>query len=335
MKAKDGSILILTIWVLSFLSIFAISLACNVASQVNFASYFKNRLTGYYLCRAGIERAIAELSLDETDAVDSLNEVFSNNKDVFKESRFDSGSFTVSYKIEDKDGKSNEVLYGLMDESGKININYAPVGILKVLLKTTGETREGEETDIANAIIDWRDEDVVPSPRGAESDYYESLDLPYECKNSPFQILEELLLVRGMTQEIFSRIKDVITIYGEGKVNINTATISTFRALGLNRDFAERIVKFRNGDDGKPGTEDDNIFKTIEDIRNIGPLFTEESIALNRLISFNILSVKSNVFRINSYSTLKSRGRKLKRKVVCIVERQKDKEAKILYWHEE
>lgn len=334
MKAKAGSILILTIWVLSFLTIFAIGLGCNISSQIRFASYFKNRLMIYYLSRAGVERAMVELFLDETDMYDTLGEDLSNNEEVFKEVAFDLGSFSVSYIYKDGDEKNDEILYGLLDEAGRININYAPVEILESLLETIGEVRRGEETDIANAIKDWRDVDIVPSPRGAENDYYMSLDVPYECKNGNFEVLEELLLVRGMAPEIFSRLKDIITVYGDGKININTASLSVFRALGLDDSFAERIVKFRQGKDKKTGTEDDKIFKTIEDIRDIGPLFTEESIALNRLISLNILTVRSDVFRINSFGILKTETQDLKRKIVCIAEREKEK-AKILYWYEE
>lgn len=335
MKTKSGSILILTTWVLSLLTIFAIGLGCNISSQINFASYFRNRLMTHYLSVAGIERAIVELSLDETDAYDALDSGLTNNKEIFKDIQLDSGSFTVSYELEDKNGKKNEVLYGLMDESSKININHAPAEILGTLLEVIGETRKGEETDIANAIIDWRDEDIVPSLRGAEDDYYRSLDLPYDCKDAKFQIVEELLLVRGMTPEIFSRIKDLITVYGEGQININTASLPVFQALGLEENFAERIIEHRQGNDETTGTEDDNIFESVGDIRDVGPLFTEESIALNHLISLNILSVKSDVFRINSYGIIKNRGRELKRKTVCVVERKDEEDAEILYWREE
>jgi len=336
MKRSSGSVLIITLWVLSLLTVFSIGISTNVASQLNFASYFKNRLTMYYLAKAGISRTIAELFMDENPQYDTLNEDLGNNEEIFKEKELDSGCFSVMYSLKDKDADVEHILYGAMDEEGKININRAPAEVLVTLLQTLGEASEEEASDMVNAIIDWRDLDSSISLNGAEDDYYTSLDVPYECKDRDFQITEELLLVRGMTKDIFSKIKDVITIYGEGRVNINTASFSTFYALAGDMDFAGRIAEFRNGNDNIPGTEDDYIFETVEDLREIGPLFTEESIILNRLITSNVLGVTSNVFRIGSYGILKRQEDDLKRKIVCVVQRQQlDQDFQILYWHED
>jgi DNA uptake protein ComE-like DNA-binding protein len=56
--------------------------------------------------------------------------------------------------------------------------------------------------EIADAIIDWIDADDLPRTNGAEDDYYTGLQPPYHCKNGPLDSLEELLLVRGVTQEL-------------------------------------------------------------------------------------------------------------------------------------
>ena len=336
MKANSGSILIITLWVLSMLTVYSIGIGCNVSSQVNFASYFKNRLVMYYLAKAGINRAIAELFMDETIGYDTLNEDYSNNEEIFKEQELDSGCFTVSYDLKDKDEETTYTLYGAMDEESKININRVPLEVLDSLLKTLGGPEDIDSPGIASAIVDWRDIDIFPSLDGAEDDYYISLDTPYECKDRDFEALQELLLVKGMTKDIFLKIKDVITIYGEGRVNINTASFSTFYALAGDESLAKRIVEFRNGGDDIPGTEDDNIFETVEDLREIGPLFTEESIILNRLISLNVLGVTTDTFRINSFGILKRGENDLRRKIACVVKREKlDQNFEILYWHEE
>lgn len=334
MKRNSGSILIITLWVLSLLTVFSIGIASNVSSQINFASYFKNRLTMYYLAKAGIGRAIAELFMDQSPRYDTLNDTLTNNEEIFKELALDSGYFSVMYDLEGGDEEKENILYGAMDEASKININYAPVEALETLLETLGSLSEEEASGIADAIIDWRDVDNVPFPDGAEDDYYASLPAPYECKDMDFEILEELVLVKGMTPEIFSKIKDVITIYGEGKTNINTAGFSTFYALTGDRDFAEEIIEFRNGNDGIPSTEDDYIFETVEGLRDVGLLFTEE--ILNYLISLNVLAARSDVFRINSYGILEKKEADLKRKITCIVQRdQWEQGFQILYWHED
>ena len=55
--------------------------------------------------------------------------------------------------------------------------------------------------EIAAAIIDWIDQDDN-TESGAETDYYATLDPPYAAKNGPFDTIEELLLVKGVTPEI-------------------------------------------------------------------------------------------------------------------------------------
>ncbi len=58
----------------------------------------------------------------------------------------------------------------------------------------------GMTEDVADAILDWLDEDDEMRPYGAESgDYYNTLATPYSAANGPLQSVEELLLVRGVT----------------------------------------------------------------------------------------------------------------------------------------
>jgi DNA uptake protein ComE-like DNA-binding protein len=60
----------------------------------------------------------------------------------------------------------------------------------------------GMTEDVADAILDWLDEDDETREVGAEYDYYSSLDPPYAPKNGPFETVEELLLVRGVTPDL-------------------------------------------------------------------------------------------------------------------------------------
>ncbi len=93
--------------------------------------------------------------------------------------------------------------YGVSDESGKINLNTLieadPSGevALEILLSLPGMTDA-----IANAILDWIDEDEEIRPNGAESQSYSGRLPPYRAKNGRLNTLEELLLVRGMTPEL-------------------------------------------------------------------------------------------------------------------------------------
>jgi DNA uptake protein ComE-like DNA-binding protein len=84
--------------------------------------------------------------------------------------------------------------FGVEDEGAKLNINTAPATTLLML--------PGMTPEVADAIVDWRDQDDTPSPYGAENEYYGSLQPPYRAKNAPFDTVEELLLVKGVTPEL-------------------------------------------------------------------------------------------------------------------------------------
>ena len=125
---------------------------------------------------------------------------WSHDEFRFFEVALGDGAFTLLHPTY---GDERRVLWGLDDEASKINVNWAPKAVLMKLPRMTEEA--------ADSLIDWRDADTNPGAAGAEDSYYLALDPPYRCKNQPFESLEELLLVRGMTPEI---------LYGED-VNLN------------------------------------------------------------------------------------------------------------------
>ncbi len=94
--------------------------------------------------------------------------------------------------------------FGVMDESSKINVNAmmrmdnSGDDLYDVLKKLPNMTE-----DIAAAMVDWLDEDTEPRPGGAEDETYSQMTPPYRCKNGPIDSIDELLLVRGMTPELF------------------------------------------------------------------------------------------------------------------------------------
>jgi len=333
-RPRRASALIVTLWALGFLTVIVVNLGFLVRSQLQFADHLQDRLKMYYLARAGIERAAAELSVDESTSYDAFNEPWANNEQFFKDFALAGGFITVSYDPGNLDGQEKMTLYGALDESSKIDINSAPSDILITLLERVGGAQTEDAIDIARSIIDWRDTDVALSVGGAEDEYYQGLSSPYKCKNRKFQIPQELLLVKGLTPEIFSAIKGIITVYGTERVNVNTASFSCLYALGLNPGICERIIKFRQGSDELSGTEDDYIFKSPIELMNIGSLFTEEATQINSLISRNLLTVRSDIFRVSSLGLLKNERGLRSREIVCVLKRQINKGAKILYWHE-
>jgi type II secretory pathway component PulK len=105
--------------------------------------------------------------------------------------------------LDDPLASSQPYRFGVVDESGKINLNSLlqidPSGNAgsQMLMMLPNMTQE-----IANSILDWMDTDDTPRQGGSENDYYSGQSPPYQCKNGPFDSLEELLLVSGVTPQL-------------------------------------------------------------------------------------------------------------------------------------
>ena len=114
------------------------------------------------------------------------------------------GNYTVLAPLIDDMGNLAAVRYGLEDESSRLNLNILIMA--DQLVSDGGRTLlmalPGMNDDIADAILDWMDEDDESRPYGAERDYYERLDPPYTTKNGPLDTVEELLLIRGVTPQL-------------------------------------------------------------------------------------------------------------------------------------
>jgi len=136
------------------------------------------------------------------------------------------------------------------DEDSKVSIKGLASASTEVLTENATAIQlfglmSGEENDqwfydrnidrwdlIAN-LKDWMDQDTNRSGArgGYEDDLYNRLDSPYLSKNAPFDTKEEIRLVEGWQDDVFDRFGEKITIYGTGKVNVNTASDAVLTGL--------------------------------------------------------------------------------------------------------
>jgi general secretion pathway protein K len=161
------------------------------------------------------------------------------------------------------DGKwSQETLWGapvwirVTDEGGKIPINRADEMMLTRVLTNLGVPPD-PAAEIVDGILDWRDADDEHRLHGAESDYYLSLAKPYVAKNANLDSLEELLLIKGVTPEIFYGgseafpigMKDIFSVFNRRRsLNVRTATPEVLQAFfGLDDEELKQILDTRDG----------------------------------------------------------------------------------------
>lgn len=198
--------------------------------------------------RAAGAKALAEaiplVSKDNTEGYDSLEESWADNEEVFKEVSFGGGTYTVFSYGKNFSGEEISRRYGLTDEERKINLNHAPVELLSRLFQIKGDLSKQVADDFTLFLVDWRDENTTKDKTLLPEDCsYHSF--PAHCKNSNFEVLEEIFWIPGMTADLFQKVKEDLTVYGEGRTNINTATVTSLMAHGLSETGASKIVSWR------------------------------------------------------------------------------------------
>ena len=279
-RPEAGSILAITVWALTVLSILALSAAKMASTQIKFSSFYVRMNSSLPLAEAAARDSFSERKADETKDYDSWKELTEERKFDFE------GGLGYSYSYS--------------DEGSRINLNTASAAILGRLA--------GLNEELAQAIL--------KSPR------------------RPFKAKEEVYLVEGISGEKFEQFKDLITVYGDGKININSAPEEIFSVLGLGPNLIAAIVNYRNdspGEDGQMDTEDDGAFisagSILPELRKTAMLSLEEEQQL--LSAMGSLSVKSGYPTVNISTQVNFKPGNNYSAVVY------PKEGKILSWQEQ
>lgn len=107
----------------------------------------------------------------------------------------------------------------------------------------------GPAINFADVVTDWIDNDSNTSETGAESDYYQTLDPPYNTADSFLVNETELRLLKDIDKDAYELLRPHVTMLPEyTPVNINTASIEVFQALGFTPEAAENIISVRDED---------------------------------------------------------------------------------------
>ncbi len=301
---KRGSMLVMALWTLMLLSVFSVSLGFGVRQKASLLLRLSTLDALYPIAYSGVEYAKSLVKSDPDINLDSFLDPWAAAADSSHAVRVEGGSFSLVGCVP------------VTDEESKININQTTAEILIRLLRTVPGLSKDNAEEIAYNILDWMDSDsAFGHPKyGAETSYYEGLDKPYSAKDAPFETIDELLLVKGITPEIFEKIRPGITVYGSGTVNINTANAQVLSALGFSSDSITSLLHYRMGDDGKDGTSDDHYFKNestvATDLKEIAktPLESSQEILLAGLIQTGHIGVTSTFFSVTSRGVLEKNG---------------------------
>jgi hypothetical protein len=149
----------------------------------------------------------------------------------------------------------------ITDEGGKIPINFPndqlEAKLYPLLVHVLGNLGVDPQTaaGIADSVVDWEDPDDEHRVNGAESDYYQGLPNPYFAKNKRLDSIDELLLIKGITPELYNGddtrpgLRDIFSIFNNtGQVNLRLATPIVKQVLfGLDPDEMKQIEQQQSG----------------------------------------------------------------------------------------
>jgi type II secretory pathway component PulK len=375
---ERGIALIMVLGFVIVLAVMATAFATNMQVEARLARKANNDVKVEWICRSGIELSkyiLAQQMANAQEPYDSLNQKWAggpagtNGFNIFLENLNLTNSawaentvlgqvFPDQVEFEEKIGTDARCTIQIVDLERKFNINRAAEDSMgRFPLEKTFELMEvntGLSPYLVDAIKDWRDTDDNRRVSGAESDTYETKIPPYTAKNGPIDDLKELLLVEGMTPEIYwgSRAKqiaanplhapittvggvdedeeliypfgmaDIFTPISTGYINLNTTSREVMQLVpGFDQARVDLILQMRAGLDGLDGTEDDEPFDTVDQIQRAG--FTADAIANAK----RFFSVRSATYEV----TVQAQVGKLSRTLVAVLSRASPTDIKILY----
>ena len=275
--AREGAVLIVVLWVLIILSLLVSTMAFEMHVEANVTSYYRKRLKSQYLARAGMEWAKMVLL-----KAGNLSE---DMEDLYPELYLSSLHLNRGMAVEDMRQQvgDGEFSISLIPEQGRRNINRLTEDDWREILDQSFVPADLWD-ELIDAFMDWVDRDDFHRLSGAESDdeFYE--EGGYEVKNGPLDTIDELLLIKGFTPAIvyggppideddppLTGIARGLTTYGDGRVNINTASPDVLMTYPeFDEWMVEAIIDGRAGIDGEFGTEDDGFSSVDEALSRTG-----------------------------------------------------------------
>jgi len=187
-------VLVVVLVVVAMMAMIAASVIYQTRAEISASAAGAGRHQAKAAAMSGIiyTAAILKQSLQDPSVWTDNPDLFCNQ--LVCEDGGDKWYFTV-YAPNPPDYK--EPRYGVIDEAGKLNVNYVDEQVIKKLL-----AREENGDELADCLLDWREPGADPRPLGAKQEYYDSLSTPYICRRGPLVTIDELLLIKGFNAQV-------------------------------------------------------------------------------------------------------------------------------------
>jgi len=320
-----GFALMLTILIISLLVVLTLQFNKTMWAGLQSSANLRDGIRLGLIARSGVQCAMAVLSQDASEGgADSLRETWAQTKELshYSVELFADGAFQV--EIRDLSGRIP--INRLIDQDGEYN---EPLKMLLTRFLSLEVFALDPETvgNLIDALKDWIDPDNETTRFGAEEGYYQSLEIPYACPNAPFSSLGELRWVKGMTRTILFGGEDdrpglfqYLTVYGDGKININTADPLVLRALSddIDEDMVKDMMDYRL--DESHEISDPGWYRNIPGMGHVR-------------IDPDVIKTSSDTFEVQSTGTTGTDA--MSRQVTAIVTRKEGSAIQIVAWQAE
>ena len=348
-RNNRGIALLITISVTTILVATALEYNRRARFEVLSTASVRDQMTLSYMASSGVHAAMALLIKDKAESnFDSLQEDWANPEkidEILQEIPFDNGKLSVV--ITDELAKIQVNALVMFPDSSQFNESQVMIWerILNVIGNEDDLQNDSTPTAIVNSVKDWLDsgdDDATTGLSGAESSYYGEQDPPYKSRNAPIADLSELLLIKGITPQLYYGTKDApglanyMTVHGlavgagtsfnwPGRININTADVPVLAALlgSENQDLAQVVYDYRQELAAEKVVHD---FSSLQWYKNIAGLS-------DVTIDSRLITTSSDVFRIRSTASINE----IQSSVIAVVQRVQNPESgkwscKVLSW---
>jgi general secretion pathway protein K len=275
LRNRRGIALLVTLSVMTLLVAATLEYNRRARFALTNAAAGRNHLTMSQMAAAGVHAAMAILAKDKADnTTDSVLDDWADLEKtdaVLRDLPFEDG--TVSVIISDETAKIQ--VNALVNHPDTRQFNEPQRALWERFLQFYADRRDpkielrddSEPAAIINSLKDWLDtgdDDAITGLSGAETSYYESRQPPYPARNAPIPDLNDLLLVKGITPELFfgtsqlPGIASFLTVHGAapgggtgitfpGRINIATAELPVLFALlpAESEELAEALDELR------------------------------------------------------------------------------------------
>jgi len=240
MRGERGFALVITLIVTALLTALLVEFVNEVYVDTSHSHNFVASQQAEMLAESGVTGGIKLLKYDLM-----THQGYSSLLDLWAAPQsYDAGVGKVTVTIEEESGKMN--INTATSSNGTPNDNTA---MARRLFE-----KAGVSPNLVDVVMDWVDENDNQSQSGAETTYYTTLKPPYKAKNARLDTVEELALLKGFTPDVVTRLKPLITVYGQASsvepttpININTAPKELIDALSdkMSTSMVNDILEYR------------------------------------------------------------------------------------------